>query len=402
MRDIVLQEDKTERQGHPFNFARTPRVGLSALTWAHFLNDGYINYLPAVLPVLLEELHIPLALVGSLVLSLQGIGSLLQPLVGWRADRAGGRSFVLVGLGMSALGASLIALAPSYWPLIGLLIIAGLGSAAFHPQALASARALTRSREGLTMSFFLIGGELGRGLWPSVAGLLVVWLGLHSLWLFAIPGALTVLVLAQFTPSLPPEPSQAVRTAWESNRRPILALVGFVGLRGMISYGVVTFVPLLWHARGGSLIAGASLISVMLVVGVIGNFFGGVLADRIGRYPVIVGSSLFSALFLSLFLLSQGPWLWVSLAFLGIAVFSTAPVTMLIGQDLFPKSRSMASGIALGVGNALGAVAVFGLGFVAASYGIDASLWWIAGLSLLGLPLAWVLAKKEVHTAGDI
>ncbi|MHB8940022.1 MAG: MFS transporter [Desulfobacteria bacterium] len=239
----------------------------------------------------------------------------------------------------------------------------------------------------------MIGGELGRGLWPAVAGLLVTWLGLRSLWLFAIPGAITLLVLARFTPSLPSEPSQAVRSAWESHRGPILALVGFVGLRGMVSYGVVTFVPLLWHARGGSLIAGASFISVMLVVGIIGNFFGGVLADRIGRHPVIVGSSLFSALFLSLFLFSQGPWLWVSLAFLGIAVFSTASVTMLIGQDLFPKSHSMASGIALGVGNALGAVAVFGLGFVAARYGIDESLWWIAGLSLPGLPLTWVLPR---------
>ena len=375
------------------------QLGLAALTWAHFLNDGYINYLPAVLPVLLEEFHIPLALVGSLILALQGIGSLLQPLIGWRADRTGGRSFVLVGLGMSALGASLIGLAPGYWPLIGLLTIAGLGSAAFHPQALASVRAIIGTREGMDMSFFLIGGELGRGIWPIVAGLLVVWLGLHSLWLFAIPGVLTLLVLARFTPNLPSEPSQAIRSAWESNRGPILALVGFVGLRGMVSYGVVTFVPLLWHAHGGSLIAGASLISVMLVVGILGNFFGGVLADRIGRRPVLISSSLLAALFLTLYLFAQGVWLWVTLALLGIAVFSTAPVTIFIGQDLFPKSHSMASGIALGVGNALGAVAIFALGFVADYYGIDASLWWIVGLSLLGLPLALILPEGSGRTS---
>jgi len=377
------------------------RWGLAALAWAHFLNDGYINYLPAVLPVLLKEFHIPLALSGSLILALIGIGSLLQPLIGWIADRKGGRSFVLVGLGMSALGASLIGLAPGYWPLIGLLTIAGIGSAVFHPQALASARAIVGSREGMSMSFFLIGGELGRGVWPLVAGLLVMWRGLHSLWLFAIPGFLTLLVLARFTPQLSPQPTQSVRSAWKSNRGSILALVGFVGLRGMVSFGVVTFVPLLWHANGGSLIAGASLITVMLVVGIIGNFFGGVLADRLGRRPVIVGSSLFSALFLSLFLFSQGPWLWVSLAFLGIAVFATAPVTVLIGQDLFPKSHSMASGIALGIGNALGALAIFALGFVADYYSISVALWWIVGFSLLGLPLALILPKGPVHTTAS-
>jgi FSR family fosmidomycin resistance protein-like MFS transporter len=372
----------------------TGQVGLGALTWAHFLNDGYINYLPAVLPVLLAKLNIPLALVGSLILALQGLGSLLQPVMGWTADRVGGKRFILIGLSLSTLGASLIGLAPSYWLLIGLLLIAGLGNATFHPQALASARALSRSREGLLMSFFLVGGEFGRGVWPSVAGLLVVGLGLGSLWLFAIPGVLTLLVLARFTPSLAPQPSQTARSAWSSQRGATLALVGFVGLRGVLAFGAVTFVPLLWDAHGGSLIGGASLISVMLVVGILGNVSGGVLADRIGRRPVLVGSSLLSAFFLALFLLADGPWLWVTLGLLGIAVFATAPVTMLVGQDLFPRSHSLASGITLGVGNALGAVVVFGLGFVAAQYGIAAPLWWIAGLALLGLPLAWVLPER--------
>lgn len=374
-------------------------LGLAALSWAHFLNDGYVNYLPAVIPVLLEQFHLQIALVGTMILAVQGVGSLLQPVLGWRADRTGGRSFVLVGLTMSALGASFIGLAPSYWLLIALLTVAGLGNAAFHPQALASARSITETREGAAMSFFLIGGELGRGVWPVVAGLLVMSLGLHSLWLFAIPGVLTLFILVRLTPHLAPVPSRAVRDAWQSNRRPTLALVGFVGLRQTVSYGVVTFVPLLWHAHGGSLIAGASLISVMLVVGILGNFSGGVIADYLGRRPVIISSSLLSAVLLALFLLSGGIWLWITLALLGIAVFATAPVTILVGQDLFPKSHSMASGIALGIGNAIGAFAIFVLGFVAQYYGIGASMWWIVVLSLLGLPLALMLPERSRHAA---
>ncbi|MGC8490632.1 MAG: MFS transporter [Syntrophobacteraceae bacterium] len=379
--------------------APSSRLGLAALTWAHFLNDGYINYLPAVLPVLLTKFHMRIALVGSLILALIGIGSLLQPFLGWRADRTGGRSFVLVGLVLSALGTSLIGLAPGYWPLIALLVVSGLGNAAFHPQALAAARSITGARAGTGMSFFLIGGELGRGVWPVVAGFLVMSLGLRSLWLFAIPGVLTMLLLLRSVPHLAPVPSRLARDSWQRNRGRILALVGFVGLRGMVTYGVVTFVPLLWHARGGSLVAGASLISVMLVVGILGNFSGGVLADHVGRRPVIISSSILSSVLLALFLFSNGIWLWVSLAFLGIATFATAPVTMLIGQDLFPKSHSMASGITLGAGNTLGAVAIFVLGFVANSYGIDAAMWCIAGLSLLGLPLALMLPEKSWRPA---
>lgn len=371
------------------------QVELPALTWAHFLNDGYINYLPAILPLLLGKLNIPVALVGSLILALQGLGSILQPFIGRQADRIGGHQFVLVGLGLSALGASLIGLAPSYWILIVLLILAGLGNALFHPQALASARSVSSGRTGLKMSVFMVGGELGRGLWPSVAGLLVVWLGLRSLWLFALPGALTLLLLNRYTPQLEPEKPKKIQNTWSRQRGPIFSLISFVGLRGMVTFGVITFVPLIWHDHGGSLLGGASLISVMLVVGILGNLTGGALADRIGRRPILVGSSIFTALFLLMYLYTQGLWLWISLGLLGIAVFSTAPVTMLIGQDLFPQSRSMGSGIALGVGNALGALAVFALGFVAASYGVEAPLWWLVGFALLGLPFSFLLPEED-------
>ncbi len=373
---------------------KTAPAPLGALAWAHFLNDGYVNYLPAILPVLLQQLNIPLALVGSLILALQGFGSLLQPFTGWWADRRGGRRFILIGLTLSALGASLIGLAPSYWLLIALLAVAGLGNALFHPQAMASARSVVRSRrQGLLMSFFLIGGEFGRGLWPSVAGLLVVFLGLHSLWLFALPAMVTLLLLGRLVPELPARSPERLQKAAPTHWLPVLALVGFVGLRATVSYGVSTFVPLLWHDHGGSLVAGASLISIMLVVGIAGNLSGGMLADWIGRRPVLLTSSLLSALFLALFMVVQGPWLWVSLALLGIASFATAPITLLIGQDLFPNNHSMGSGLALGAGNAVGAFAVFGFGFMAAAAGLAAPLWSIAGLSLLGIPLALALPK---------
>ena len=132
----------------------------------------------------------------------------------------------------------------------------------------------------------------------------------------------------------------------------------------------------------------------MLLVGILGNLFGGLVVDRIGRRPVLLASSLLSAIFLSLFMMASGPWLWVALGLLGVASFATAPVTMLIGQDLFPRSRSLGSGMALGMGNALGTLVVLVLGFVAARYGLEAPLWWIAALSLLGIPFALLLTRR--------
>ncbi len=128
---------------HP---AEHPVAALGALGWAHFLNDGYINYLPAVLPALLVLRHIPLSLVGSLILAVQGLGSLLQPLFGALADHLGGRRFVIAGLAVSAICASAVGLIGSYPLLIATLMLAGVGSAIFHPQALAQARAVGRGK----------------------------------------------------------------------------------------------------------------------------------------------------------------------------------------------------------------------------------------------------------------
>lgn len=380
----------------PAEGALPAKGSLGALAFAHFVNDGYINYLPAILPVLLQQLSIPLALVGTLVLAIQGIGSLLQPVLGWWADRTGGRRFTLVGLALSAIGASLIGLAPSYWLLLVLLAIAGLGNSMFHPQTSAAARSLSGSRHGLRMSFFLIGGELGRGIWPSLASLLVLGVGLHGLWLLALPGLAIVLLLSRVTPSQAPQPVGSLRAALSDGGWRAGALVAFVGLRASTTYGVSTFVPLFWRARGGSLLGGASLISVMLLVGILGNLSGGFVVDRVGRRPVLLASSVLSAAFLTLFMVVDGYWLWVALALLGIATFATAPVTMLIGQDLFHRSRSLGSGVALGLGNLVGTVVVLVLGFVAASHGLEAPLWWIAGVSLLGVPFALLLTNGEI------
>jgi len=53
----------------------------------------------------------------------------------------------------------------------------------------------------------------------------------------------------------------------------------------------------------------------------------------------------------------------------------------------------MGSGLALGAGNAVGAFAVFGFGFVAAAAGLAVPLWRIAAPSLMGTPPA--LAMPE-------
>jgi FSR family fosmidomycin resistance protein-like MFS transporter len=162
-------------------------------------------------------------------------------------------------------------------------------------------------------------------------------------------------------------------------------------VRATVLYSLTTFLPLLWAQQGGSLIGGASLITTLLTVGVLGNLGGGHLSDYFGRNSVLIASSALSTVFLALYLLSSGPVLWLILGCLGMTIFSTFPLQILIAQDLLPDNRALGSGLALGFSNAVGAAAMTLLGLLAARWGIPAVLWINVGLTVIATMLAAML-----------
>ncbi|MDA3912846.1 MFS transporter [Oleiagrimonas sp.] len=387
----------TDRSAPP-TLLKTPQYGrLAGLSWLHFLNDGSANYLPGILPAVLLALHQSTALAGTVMSALM-IGQAFQVVSGWLADRIGGRLFILAGVFGSSLAAAMIGFAPSLGWLIPALVVLGFSNSLFHPQALAGAHKLSGDRPGFGMSLFLIGGEVGRGLWPLIASVVVVLWGLHYLWLLAIPGVLSVLLLWNQLPLQNPRHPDVKPIAWRRHLAPMSLLVAFSLLRSLAIFGLVTFLPIIWSSRGHDLTQGAALITVLLVVGIVGNVGGGHLADRVGRRPVLLGSSLLGALLLVAFMFSGGLVQWLVLGLLGIALFASLPLGILIGQDIFPENRSLGSGIALGFSNGLAAVALSGLGLVSALHGPETVLWVLvgalifSGLLSLGFP-------RQAHTA---
>lgn len=361
---------------------------LGAMTWAHMVNDGAANYFPGILPAILADAHEPLSLAGSLVAAM-AIGQALQPLVGWISDRVGGRAILVAGFAMTSAGGALLGETHSMVVLVLLLLACGVGTSLFHPQALASVRRLTQGRRGLRTSFFLVGGELGRGLWPTLASLVVVHLGLGYLWIIGLPGALTIVFLARSAPSLParPRPSddRQTRLRWSGRGLPLVVLVAYAGLRGFAIFGLVTFIPVLWRIRGDSLVTGASVITTILVVGIVGNLGGGHLTDKLGKRLVLVGSAAAVAVLVVPMGYLQGPGVWVLAGVLGCVLFMTLSTTIMIGQDVFPESPSLGSGIALGLSNAIGALFVLGTGLFVNRSDIHVAFFAMAGASLLAV-----------------
>ena len=384
----------------PTGRARPPvqgyRTAFPALIWAHLNNDALANYLPGILPLIAIERHVPLFLLTTLVTILM-FGQMVQPLSGLLADRIGGRWLVLGGPLLSVVGVTLVSLSGGYAGMATGLFLSGIGSTLFHPQAMAVTRSLAGRRLGLTMSLFMVGGEFGRAIGPLVATLIATGFGLSHLWFVGLLVVVTWPWLLRVVPQLPKRTAKQAPVGFRRHFRPALALVAFAGLRAGALSTVATLMPLLWHRSGGSLVLGASLVTTMIGIGIIGNIAGGLLRDRLGSAVVLWGSSVSSLALLTLLPFAHGFAFWPILALLGIALFSTSPVTGLIGQDIFKENPGLGSGVALGLGNGVGALLLLPIGFAAARLGLTYGL----GLGALLLALAFLSIRPLLRATAE-
>lgn len=370
---------------------------LAILSCLHFLNDGAANFLPGLLPLMLVTLHESAGLAGILMAALL-MGQALQPLFGLWADRLGGRGLVVAGFLGTAIGMGLVGVSTHFALLLWALALIGISNAAFHPQALAMARSFEQNGpKGHAISVFLVGGELGRGLSPWLVTWIVAGIGMLHLWVLSVLSCVSLLIAFPSIPRLPARSVHAEPLTLRGKGAPLSALVAFAGLRSTVTYGVITFLPLLWVADGGSKRNGALLIVAVIVSGILGNMGGPRIAARIGRARVLFYALLATGVLLGLVLLL--PWAvdWALLVVLGVALFAPIALTVAIGQDLFPENRSLGAGLALGSANGLGAVAMVVLGALAEAYGLRFTLACVAVLALC----ASLLAKTwpDTHSA---
>ena len=369
-------------------------------TLAHLVNDTYPNLYPILLPELMPQLHFGIAAAGFISTVSALTTQLLQPVMGFEADRFGGRSFVVGGLAAgSILSAVALGLAPSYSLLLALLLIGGLGNAAFHPHASSLMGEAAGKHRGLLMSLFMFGGNLGRGVAPVAATAAYLLGGRRGLLFLALPGVAMAVVMSRvMSPPPAPKPRQGALLTPEfiAGLRPAGSLLAVVGLRSMATLATLTLVPIWWKAAGRSMTESATLLSMVFIAGSLGNVAGGALSDVVGAKPVLVGSAVLSSLWLGLFIRVQTPVAsLVLISLLGASLYATASVVMVFAQQIFPENKGMASGLTLGVGNTLGSLGVAVTGLIADRYSPVVGLWFTAVALLFSIPFVTVLREKE-------
>src|SRR6058998_387576 len=114
--------------------AELDRRAMALLSSGHFATDFANGVLPALLPFLKDRFSLSYTAVGAVILASQASSSLVQPVFGLWSDRRGAMWLLPAGVALAGVGIALAADAPSYWLVVLLVLIAGVGVAAFHPE----------------------------------------------------------------------------------------------------------------------------------------------------------------------------------------------------------------------------------------------------------------------------
>lgn len=365
------------------------------LAGTHMMVDGYGNIFAPLLPLMIPRLGLNLATVGVLTMLFQLAASVAQVGFGHLADRWRPRVLLVAGPLVAVTGLSFMGLATSAPMLAAILILGGLGGAAFHPPAAALAHRLGGDRRGLAMSVYISGGTLGFSLGPLLFAPFAQYVGLHWTPLLALPG---LAVIAFFVSKVPPYPAPTHAApglrALAPYAGPLTLLYLIVVLRTMTSLSFATFVPVMLTRQGASVSYAGAAVALYLFASGIGGFLGGPAADRFGPRRVIAWSLVVASPFLLAAPFQTG---WPFLALLALGGFflqSTLPVNVTFGQTLAPVSAATVSSLMMGFAWGTGGLSVPLVGMIADRVGIEHTLVGLAAVPLAAAALALPLPER--------
>jgi FSR family fosmidomycin resistance protein-like MFS transporter len=360
----------------------------------HFIHDVYTACIAPLLPVIIEKMSLSLTLAGSLTAIMQ-IPAVLNPFIGYLADKVSLRYFVIFAPGLTATLISSMGLAPNYFILAVILFVTGISVAAFHAPAPAMVAEISGKKVGMGMSLFMAGGELSRSIGPLLAVWAVTTWTLDGFYRIVVIGWAATLILFLRLRNIPSRPEKgnslrALRPALLGLFAPLLVINFF---RNFMAVGLSTYLPTFMNNEGANLWVSGAALSILEFAGVGGALLSGTISDRLGRKFVLQITIVLAAIFMLLFLNVQG---WVAvpvLLALGFTALSTTPILLAVVQDQLPNNRAVGNGLFMFINFLLRPMAILAIGIMGDRLGLRTAFFWSAIVSLLAIPAIWALPR---------
>lgn len=363
------------------------------------------NFLPVIYPLLIERMGLTYTQIGTIAFVITLFGSITQPIFGYWSDRWDARwitagSIVWLGVLMGLVG-----FIGEYWLLLLIVACAALGSAAFHPAG-ALLAASAKRRQGLSMSIFSMGGNLGSALSPLLVGTAVFLWGLSGTAVLIPLALLSGLLLYFPLRSIPWKKEEvATKTAVSSPTSspssswlPLILIILLTSSRSWFQGGLNTYLPEWLQGQGVSLQLASSAFSIMLASLSIGSFTGGVFSDRFGHIPIVIASLGLLPVAHWLFLITGGVGQMAAVGTTGFLIGLTYPITILMAQAAWPQRKGTAGALVMGIGWMPAGIGAWLVGRIADQTTLTMGLQSLYVVPLVGLTavlLLTFLTRKE-------
>jgi len=389
---------------------------LIAIVASHGAMHGYLVILPAVLPLMKEELgnYFILGLLSSILYMVYGWGSFP---VGLLADRFSKKKMIILSMALCGISSILISLSNGLLTAAFAFTLLGVGTCLYHPVGYSLISLLSEEKRGRYMGIQGLGGNIGMAMAffiSAIAGSLLGWRDTFLIW--GIVGiALSVINLLFVIESSGGRISADDNTGFSKQGikenlarlkgelnflRTFFLIIFIVVISGMLWSGVSSFlVAYINETKNATLVFAGGLATISYTVGSFAQVIGGELSDKVGRRLIfLLGFGLFSlTLFLFTLPFNGGAILIIIMvSSLGFLFFVTqSPLAAIVGDIFSQKRRGLGYGINFTVKYGVGGIAP-GLAGYLTTKSIHLAFYFFALISIVAFLLSFYLKENFI------
>ncbi|MFN4311010.1 MAG: MFS transporter [Ferrovibrio sp.] len=377
---------------------------------AHGCSHFFQLVLPPLFPFLKTEFSVSYTELGLVMTLFYVTSGVLQTPAGFLVDRVGARNVLIGGLAIFCTGILLYGLVPSFWMLVPVAILAGIGNSVFHPADFSILNAsVDQKRLGRAYGTHTLGGNLGWGLAPVLMAGGAALLGWRAAPIIAaLIGYAILAALLMNRDLLKEDAGAARRAAAKAGEKaaplgpllslPVVMCFGYFLLLSFALIGTQNFLPATLAALYGTpLTLATTALTGFLLGASAGVMVGGWIADRGVRLEAIVITGLLGAAALILLVANIDLPEIMLVAAITVAGFlqgMTTPSRDLIVRGAAPKGASgRVFGFVYSGLDAGSALAPLAIGLLLDHGQADRVLWFVA--AMLGLTTLTAVAIRQ-------
>jgi len=285
--------------------SRTTRVNI-LIGNGHFLSHFYVLCLPPMFLAWQEAFQVSFAELGMTIMLMSGTTALLQTPVGFLVDKYGARPFLIGGTLIMSLALASMSLATSFWQIMVLATLSGVGNSVIHPSDYAIlSGSVDKEKMGRSFALHTFSGNLGFSAGPPVAAFLMAAFGWRStlaiVGLMGIPVVLSIVLQSRILKDQVREVAHgAVKMSGRDllTSRTMILFFMFFMLGAMAGGGVQSWLVTVLHTfKGIELKLAATALTAYMLGSTTGVLVGGWFADTFKKHilPFVTGLTVLSS-----------------------------------------------------------------------------------------------------------